>query len=281
MDDSTITQLYQYLNEEMQADEKAEFEQRIQEDKHLAQEVEFHKDLLLGVEWVGDEDLKQKIQHAAETMEKEGFFEEGGGIMSSDRAPKTAASPRIRSLFRPQYMAIAASLLIMLIIGFFLNRSSNPYQKVYANNYSPSSTLLQEQLQDLNKSGMATPDLDRRASLLEALKYFEAGEYSTASPALQHHVEQFPSDDLAFLFLGQSLMEEQKFREATIALETNADDPTAPFHRQAIWYVGLAYLQMEGHEQKAIEAFEEISTDGGSPYRAQAIEILKEIAPEQ
>ncbi|MEM7371428.1 MAG: hypothetical protein AAF587_22630 [Bacteroidota bacterium] len=280
MDDSTYLQLYQYLNEEMEPNERAAFEQKIQEDKALAQEVEFHRDVLLGVEWAEDQTLANKIAKNAAKLEEEGFFETGGGMTSSDRNASTAATFQIRSLFRPRYYAIAASLLVLLIIGWFLSQSSNPYQKVYANHYEVDRTSLQEQLTDLSKSGMATPDIDRRTQLLAALKQLELANYSQASLALKNHLTAYPTDEVASLFLGQSLMQESQYNEAVRVLQPVAD-AAGPFQQQARWYLGLALLQADDQEMTPVDIFSEIARDTSSPYQTQAMNILKQIDPDQ
>ena len=74
MEETVYTEIYRFLNGEMNETERDAFEQRLQQEPDLAKETDFHRDLLKGVRLYGDRQLQNRIQQTEEEAKKKGFL---------------------------------------------------------------------------------------------------------------------------------------------------------------------------------------------------------------
>lgn len=74
MQENLYTEIYRFLNGEMNEAERAVFEQRLQQEPDLAKETDFHRDLLKGVRLYGDRRLQNRIQQTEEEAKKKGLL---------------------------------------------------------------------------------------------------------------------------------------------------------------------------------------------------------------
>ena len=277
----TITddQIIHYLNDELELEQSEIIHKRLQEDQAFAQEVAFQKDLLTGVEVSGDEDLMAQIKATHADLAEKGFFEVASRKSDQEKKSERAVG-KVRRLFSVRSIAIAASFLLILAIGYFLFPSSNNFESVYASHYTSDQATLDDQLDQLSLVGMAIPDKARRESLKAALELFEAGEYTVATSALETHRSTFPEDETASYFLGLSLMEEGQFNKAVSTFATLAQKQDSVYQEKAQWYQALSYLRISKGKSQAISLLKDLSEKQDSEFQQAAQQILQEINPE-
>ncbi|MCB0640921.1 MAG: hypothetical protein KDC44_04745 [Phaeodactylibacter sp.] len=260
MSEQDYEKIYQFINGELDKAEQFAFEQQLQKDPELAKEVQFHRELAQGINLAGDQELKATIAQAAQ---------------SSGQVEATPAKGRRIPLWGRRRLSIAASLLVLILAGYFLLSDTGPNAELYAAYFSPDVAALEAKLDDLELVGMAIPDQERRANLKPALELVQQQSYGAAAQALTWHLEKYPQDEAALYFLGMSRMEQHQFEQAVRAFERLEELPTNVYTETTDWYLGLAYLRMSGKEVLAREQFVAIAADPVHPYVDQATAILK------
>lgn len=306
----THDDIYSFLNGDMDAEASLAFEQQLQSDQELAQEVALHKDLFMGISLAGDQALMQEIQEAGERTKKKdslnhddqvdsdllaGIMIAGDQTLKNEIAQtqqklaekgffdkKEESTPirklgRTRSIFTPQNMAIAASLLLLFVIGFFLLKPDTVYQDTYASNFVIDKAFLDDQVDELSAVGMAITDKDRRVSLKAALELFQKGNFHETQLALEAHLQQFPDDEAARFYLGLSLMEIEDYESGASTLELLAKKSSSDFSTKSQWYMALCFLMIDDKRDLAKTEFEQIAKDATSPYKSRAEKILRSL----
>lgn len=277
MNDTIYHDLYRYLNQEMTQEDSTAFEKLILEDENLAQEVTFHKDLLGGIELSGDQELQEKIKKVVSELEKGGSFRKKMGGRNSDEGRQTGSGLRIQTLFQPRYLAIAASATMILVLGFFLFRPSTPnYQQLYSQSFQLDNTLLQSQLEELDFTGMGNPKQTQNKSLLRGLEAIEAGDVARADSELTQHLDNYPDDEVAALFLAQIWMKNNEFEKAYTRLGPISQRESS-YQAEALWYMALSTLQIPSKSDETQQLLEKIVAHPESKYAKDAKRILQEL----
>lgn len=277
MDDNTYHNIYRYLNQEMTLEDSKTFEKLISEDEVLAQEVDFHKDLLGGIELSGDRELQGRIQQVATQLESEGFFRKKVGGRSSDEVQQTRSGSRIQRLFQPRYLAIAASATMILVIGFFLLKPSSPnYQQLYSQSFQLDKPLLEEQLEKLDFTGMGDPNQAQNKSLLRGLEAIEAGDFTRASSDLTEHLDKYPDDEVAAIFLAQVWMNNQAYDKAYARLALISKREST-YQTKALWYMALSTLQIPSKSDETKKLLQQIVDQPDSAYAIDAETLLRDL----
>lgn len=277
MDDNTYHNLYRYLNQEMTQEDSIAFEQLVREDDSLAQEVASHQDLFNGIELSGDRALQEKIQQVATQLEAEGFFKKNVAGRNSDQGGSTGSGMRIQTLFQPRYLAIAASAMLILVIGFFFLRPSTPnYSQMYSQAFQLDHSLLQTQLEELDFTGLGDPKQAQNKSLLRGLEAIEAGEFTRADTELTDHLERYPDDEVAALFLAQTKMSNKEFEQAYTQLAPISEQESS-YQTEALWYMALSTLQIPNRSDETQKLLQQIIALPDSKYANDAKALLQEL----
>lgn len=260
MSEQDYETIYRFFNNELDTAERAAFEERLQAEPELAAEAQFHRALMQGIALTGDEELKAAIAKAAARHE-----------------PQTAAAPRKLWVRFPgrRSLAIAASMLLLLLAGYFLLQDFGSKATLFADFYHPDRVALEEKMDELELVGMAIPEQERRASLKQALELVQQQAYPAAGQSLTEHLDRYPQDDAALYFLGLSYLEQRQFERAVSAFAQLQALPASPYSERADWYSGLAYLQMAGKEAQAKAQFEAIAATFTHPFVQQATALLE------
>lgn len=276
MEENTYHDIYRYLNQEMTVQDSADFEKKILADDHLAQEVALHQDLLGGIEHRGDEELKNQIQQAASQLEKDGFFKMKQGGRRSDQQGKTGSGQRIQTLFQPRYLAVAASLMVLLVVSFFLLQPSVDTQQLYSESFQLDNALLQQQLDELDFTGMGNPKQAQNKSLMNGLVAIEDNNFSRAAYELTKHLETYPDDEVAALFLGQTRMRQRQYEKAYAHLAP-ISQKDGLYQVEALWYLALSTLQIQTRSEETKPLLEQIMAHPDSTYAQQAKLLLEKL----
>lgn len=263
--------IYRYINDEMQLAERDAFEKQLAEDEALRAEVMIHKDLYLGVQMAADEELKANISNVHQELSENGFLSQA--LQASSLSDTEKKETKIRRLSMRNFFAIAATVLLLMTISYFIFKPDTSAQAIFASHYAKDTIIIVEQLDMLSLQGMAIRDRDRRDNLKVALELYQDENYNAAAEHLSQHLTKFPEDDAAQLFYGLSLIELEEFKAAIDQLKTLSETPESEYQYASIWYIGLAYLQVDVETAK--ETFVQLAQKESSVYQKRAKKILE------
>jgi hypothetical protein len=137
-------------------------------------------------------------------------------------------------------------------------------KEAYAAFYEIEKTELPGILGPLEELGFADPDRRRKPQLAKALNHYEKGRFGEARSALSAHLENYPGEQTAQLYLGLALLETGDHSEAPEHLAPLAEDASFPYTHTAKWYLALAYSRL-GDGAKAIRLMKELAADSAHP----------------
>lgn len=207
--DNIQTAVDRYLDGTMVGTEKADFEQQMQADETLAAEVQLQKDTNEVVMLYGK---KQAIRQKIEAIAKE-------------QKTQTPSRSVVRTL-RP-VLAVAA-MLTLFFIGYFLLPSSPTNEQLFADNFAPYQDVLTAKNDTFNLQAMA-------------MKAYNDKQYGAATNSLKKLYQTDPENTAYQLYLGISLLGDDKPIEAIHYLE-KVSKSQSDFSDQAEWYLALAHL---------------------------------------
>jgi tetratricopeptide (TPR) repeat protein len=213
--------LAQYLDGELEGDEKEAFEKQLANDPTLAERVHLHRRM--------DEAFGN-----TEEMKVEAALR---GIMDRDVRSDEQEAPARKSNFQPRYLAIAATVILLAVVGFFVLRPKNTVspQQLYAENYQP-----------YDASGEVRSSQNLPPALLDdAFASYDAKNYPEAMDAFGKILTIVPDNWQAHFFLGICQLETGDPASAKRTFQAVLDNGKNLYVMQSSWYQALASLQME------------------------------------
>jgi tetratricopeptide (TPR) repeat protein len=203
----------QYLENELSAEEKTNFEKQLSEDQELASAFEIFKDLNLHLEnkFGNEKDLKA-FKKNLKSISKEHFKSKKSKVVA----------------FKPWQYAVAASVAVL--VGLFVFQNINPSFEDYNN---PEMATFVER-GDVNENLKLAQDAFNAKNYKTAIPYFEAILKVNKSPEIQY-------------FYAVSLLEDNQFQKA----ETNLSElksGTSIYKNKAAWYLALSKLKQEDYK---------------------------------
>ncbi|NVO11657.1 MAG: tetratricopeptide repeat protein [Bacteroidales bacterium] len=213
--------------------------------------------------------LKGKLEEAYKNYEASQEYHDKETIDENPLINKEPLDkkPKIHFItMKPKYWLAAATIAALLFIGGAIGYNIQPTDslenRLYAEYYAP-----------LNYMDGYIPN---NISFGIAKKYME-GEYADALLLLKDLPSSETIEAERNLFIGLSLMEVGKYREAAGYLEqVIASQSNFDYTPQARWYLGLCYLK-EGSKEKAIKTFRAI-VDSNDDYHKKAKGILSRLS---
>ena len=120
----TEQHISQYLEGELPEGASVILEKRMQTDQAFAESVALQQDLLESIEVAGDLQLKQSIREATSRMQEKGFFDQQS--TRQQEQPRRQNRTRVISILSRRNLAMAASFLLLLSVGYFLFQPTGP-----------------------------------------------------------------------------------------------------------------------------------------------------------
>ncbi|MDC8004682.1 tetratricopeptide repeat protein [Aureisphaera galaxeae] len=243
IDEKTYEHIDGYLKGTLDEDTRNNFEQRLQSDSELREELEIQKKLYEHFEVHSEEE--ERLQ----------------GVMKSiEDAGKAYHGLHGRRKKLRYFIPVAAS--IVLLVGYFMFfGSSSSMDSLYAE-YSDWDSL---------------PSLTERGTevntLQKAADYFSEKSYAEAISALQTHLEKDPENPLALSYLGLSHLEMQNYDEAIKTFDL-LQNGTSLDRNKALWYKAMTYLKAKD-EANTISTLEHLLEDSNNYKHKEANELLK------
>lgn len=208
-----------YYNGLMTKEEKFAFEEALQQDAMLKQEVEDIKTLLFSIE---KQSLKEKINE-----------------FHADLPIQLETETSISKLRFLNFRNIAAAVILFAVGSFwFFNASSN--EKIYDSYFKPDPGL---------PTMMSTSD---DYTFYDAMVNYKQGDYKTAISKWEKLEKLSPNNDTLIYFLGVAHLANKHIDEALPYLEKSSGTTTSVFVEDANYYLALAYLKKDKRD-KAIE----------------------------
>ncbi|MEM7370386.1 MAG: hypothetical protein AAF587_17385 [Bacteroidota bacterium] len=167
MSEQTESYIDLYLSGKLSEEEKKAFEERIEQEPELDEQVRHQKALIEGIMLHHRKRLKQ-------------MFEEEESQYSSDASTTLDSEPTIRRLSPLQWsLAVAAGLALLLLIYFQMGNSATDHQKVY------------QQFAQHYDSGLGERNAQDSCDLnMEGVQFYNMKEYESAIPALKRILTQ-------------------------------------------------------------------------------------------
>lgn len=227
-----------YFADELDTEEKMQFEQKLKQDKSFNSAFKEYKLLHRGIEEKGMQDMLNDFQDELDNKKK----------------PKNP--------FGYAY-AIAATLVIVIgITAWIIFFTQDPAQRLYAATFKPDPGLA------------TTMGEQSNYEFFEGMVNYKRAEYDKAIDRWEPLYNKAPDNDTLNYFLGVANLASDKTVEAKKYLEYSKTQKQSVFYDDAHYYLALS--QIKGNElEAAIKTLESSSTEK-SKELLQKVENLKE-----
>lgn len=247
-DQSTYESIERYLSGEMQGQERAEFQARIDKDPVFSAEVRLHREI---AETIADEQTLDFSALVADVVNPQADSQQ------LHAAPRRSRSP---------WLAIAAAVLLLALVGIFIFRSggADP-QALYTQHFSAYEAPIEFRGGDSTLAAIYETAFDR----------YQSADYPAAITEFETILQSNPQDLSARFYLSVSQLAEGRGSDAEQGFRDllAADAPT--WRSQSSWYLSLALLQ-QGKETEAKAELQKLS-QGAGKYARLAAEVLAEM----
>ena len=229
-EEDTYERIEKYLNGALSSEEKKAFENELNNNNLLKEEVDLHREV-------------------AETLKGEKIHEFRNVLKKVD-SEWTTSQPKKNNVFsiRVKKMAALAATILLLVIAsypFIFQGVDNSNEALFADNFEPYKMILNQR---------SISDNDAETALLnEAIIAYDNKNYKEASTAFQE-LQSNNIDLIALRFYtGLSELGEGNSDNSINIFKEILDTPDHLFVEQSRWYLALAYLQKGDRDAAKLE----------------------------
>ncbi len=194
-----------YLLGQLDDVQKAEFETALK-DQHFSEEFAFRKEVLEASKLQGRKDLKSRLKKL-------------------DQPESTNLMKRY-----PQWVSIAATLLLLIAAFFVVRVNLNTLDKVYVSHY--------EKLP--NKVAVIVRGEEDMDELKQSMVVYNMGNYDQALEQFEKLDEEHPELNM---YKGVIALEREQVEEAMGYFKPFAEDTDSEYYEEGKWYLALCYLK--------------------------------------
>jgi hypothetical protein len=240
-------------------EECLEFEEEVTRNAELSNELADTELAMAAIELAEDRAMKARLQKLERTL----------SATSTDTAPVSAAPEKGAKVVKMKsrrggsmnLFAYAAALLLALAVGWWaLNTSSGFEPELLAmESFEPYQNITTGTVRGEN--GLAAE--------AAAFADYDAGDFAAAETKLS----ALPKSNVNQFYLGQSLLAQEKFEEASAVFAPLSKIDTFPLAKEANYYNALAFLGA-GTVADAKTALTLMAQDAEHPMQAKAKELL-------
>lgn len=268
-DEHTYEMIAAYLDQNLSDPDRLAFEERIQNDTDLAQEVAIHKEMYVqyGTDVSNAQQLpidSQELQALQNHLRSEEIQELSQKIKAGKKIYDIENTPSKKPILRYLYYAAAAIALVFLVNRFFIDTEVSSKEL-----YAEYNTW--ENLPSLTVRGDHEQDLAKGEALFIDKKYAEA--IPLFSSYLTLHQEIINPHVLTYL--GIAYLESNNFDKALPIFDQLLKSNTIESDR-AYWYIALTYLK-QGNDKKAIANLKLLRNNPDNYYFKKANELLSQL----
>lgn len=236
-----------FLSDDLIGDELLEFENQLLDNPDLQQEVDLLQEIDMAIMEDDVMDLRSKLE-----------------------AIEPPQSPKVRRsmIYMGKWHLVAASLIILIGIGsimYMMGNSNYSEEDIYGRYYKPYNVIINTRSVEAHTSKL----------LVNALKSYEAKEYTTALSLFQQVLEKDSLNITGNFYSGISNIEIKKYNAANKNFNRIIQHKNNLFIEQSEWYLGFCYL-MTNKKEEAIRQFHTIA-QSNSFYKEKAQEILNRL----
>lgn len=244
--EETFDKIEAYLKGQLDAKEKAAFEQKMATDSNLQEEVALHRLEQQSMELLVEKDIRGKMQKW-KTESKE-----------VTQAPKRNTIVRLGPW-------LAAATVALLLLFYFLV----PKEQVL------SGPELAAQYYEKPKSSQERSiNIDNQNPLLEAFTLFDASNFIAAADLFGAVPAASPYYWLAQEWLGHSQYNANQLAQAIETFKRVVDGDVSPYSERNEWNLLLAYLK-DNQEREARQVLNKVLEEEGHAYHKK-VEKLKQ-----
>ena len=238
-----------YLDQKMTEEERNDFEQLLENDAVLKEELELHQQMT--------ETLKGEKVHQLRAILKK----TDSNWESNEAVPKGKIQP---FNFR-RVIAIAATVLLVVFAYqfFFSGDETISNEQLFADNFQPYQMIL-------NQRDISTEE--KNVLLENAISAYTKGDFQTASIAFRQLAQNDPANISYEFYYAVAELGAENSDSAIGLFKDILVGSDHPFNEQSQWYLALAYLQ-KGDKKNAVNLLKEIQS--GQFKHAEAQQILK------
>lgn len=243
---SNFDRIEQYLEDELSAEDRKQFERDLETDAALKADFNHHLKAHEAVELLVKRDLEDHIQ----SWQK-------ANPISDITAKKFRLIPGFK------VWRIAAAVVILIVTVFLLrNISATKSPAALASDYYQMPTLPGERSGD-----------GRITQLIEGYQAFKQKDFTGAITAFKTITENDPIFFEAQYYLGHSLYQLGKYQEAGAAFKTGTQSTDKRVKESAEWYLVLNYLKIQPQPAPFHEQFQKILKDENHYFHTKAQDL--------
>lgn len=238
-------------------EDRKEFSEEISRNQHLSTQVAETELAMAAIEFYEDAALKTRLQDLEASLRLADATPVGG--QTTKKEAKVVSMKPAKKANR-SWMAIAASLLFLLAVGWYLiqfSMSSSPAQIAMAN-FEPYKNIA-------HQFERGATEESREA---DAYRAYEAGDYVAA----ERGFAGLPADGIRSFYRAQTLLAQEKFAEAEpVFLELSQS--TSAFAKESEYYLALARVGLN-KLPKAKPELTRIAGEADHPSQKEAKKLL-------
>lgn len=217
MNPEITDKIEQYLNDEMQPQERKDFERQLQTDEELKNNFQLYNSINNTMKADDVSDDENELSKTLQQLNRK-YILQGSNVKLGN--------------FKKWIAAAAAVLIIVFGAVYFLSDKSTSAEKLYATyaEHAPIKIQLRSNTAD-SLAGMAADKFNNK-------------QYYEALPLLQEYVKQQPDDIQMNFSLGICYLELSRFADAEQIFSAIATGQTA-YTETANWYLALTALKQK------------------------------------
>ncbi|MGB3778206.1 MAG: tetratricopeptide repeat protein [Tunicatimonas sp.] len=243
--------LDRYLRDEMSDQERRTFEEQLSTDDALTDELALQRDAIEGIRLDGSHALKRRLQAVEAELAKPD--------------PAVVADKKTNRRFLTTWVAIAASLLTVLLLGYLFVPSASSPQELYAAHYQPFPNLI-------NPAQRST-EVEEATVLERAVRAYDEQQYDQAIKLFEQ-ADALSAPGYIFYYAASYLGLGQP-EQAIPLLERVVQEKTDLFYEPGLWHLALAHLQANNPE--AARPYLQTLAEREGDYTEEARELLEEL----
>lgn len=246
----TVEEIDSYLNEELDEETMALFEDELMYNSGLVADLNFHKEVDKAVSETDVMTLRENLRNIS--REQHDQAKEKLGI----------AAPKTKILF---WYAAASVIVLMVVFTSLMRSRSYSSQQLYANYYQPYKSG-----ESVSRSALSSYN-----GLNIALREINQGKYKDALESMSM-IQAKERDGYSINFYsGVAYQELGEYKRAISSFSEVVHHGDNLLVEQSEWYIGLCYLKVD-ERQKALEQFRLIASRKGF-YGEQSSKLLKQL----
>ncbi|MCK9205769.1 MAG: hypothetical protein M0P66_01535 [Salinivirgaceae bacterium] len=234
-----------YLYGEMNPQEKNSFEQELEQDRHLRNELKLHEEI--------DKAINKEIKVQQFRMKLEGIHQQEFG----------AKKEKVLNIQNKWYWAAASITVFSGTAVYTLMKSANSTDRLFNRYY------------EVWQPGLTTRGVETESELMNIYQLFESKKYEETIWAINQMDKSTQHSPKIMLLKGCTLMELNEFDHAIEVFNHFDSDSYTLYTDAGKWYKALCYLKKEDTD-KARNLLGKIVEEDNT-YSKEAIELLKKL----